>query len=87
MSSRGTTLMRSRPCFAEGDLVGVEARPAVGVDHGRAAGREMFQDPLWITDLGLRQSVEVREQARDRLRRVGLGVADQPDRAALDPAR
>src|SRR5690606_34644191 len=72
--------------LAQGDLVRVEAVPAVEVGPAHAARGEQRRNRLLRRVLRLPPGALVVDQVADGLHGVGLGVSDQPDRAALDPA-
>src|SRR6476469_6726453 len=79
-------LAGGRPFRAEGQFVGVELVPAFPRGVFDAALFEQVDDGLRIGVLRRREGQAVLEQEADGLQRVALGVADQADRAALDPA-
>ena len=76
-----TALLRT-----EGHLVRVETfpfRPRRVVD---AVAGQVLQDGVGFADLGCAESGQIREQAGDRLGRIGFGVSDESDGSAFDPA-
>ena len=80
--------MRARPCGApSADLVLVETVPAVEVGPARCRARASSAGiALLGRDRRLPPDRLVVDDVADGLHRVGLGVADEADRAALDPA-
>src|SRR5689334_22054552 len=75
------------PGYAEGSLMGIEPVPAF---PGGVLDPPFFQevnDGLWIRVLRRGQVEPVFEEESDGLQCIALGMADQPHRSALDPAR
>ena len=74
--------------LAEGALVGVEVVPAFPGGRVDVLGGQQVQDVLGVALVGQLQGTvaEVVDKHRGGVLGVGLGVADQPDGAALDPA-